>query len=440
MSRFREVKRVKRMTRIIACAVLVVGLLAGLPGPGAAASYDLKGKTVTFVGWWDYLDKFAPGKEREGRIQEAEKKFNCKIVAKPLNWDDYTSLLMTRLLSGDSEYVWLMNHNFFWQLAARDAFCPLDKVLPQSYYKSLPKARQGAVKVMSHGGNTYGFGSYGNILGCLRFMAYNKTMFEREGFPDAQKLYEQGKWDWDHCLDIANKATKDLDGDGNPDQWGLSSLWHWGVALSNDGKLTRADSKGRPIFTGDEINVTEGMAMYLDLYEKYKVCLDDDWGGDQFVAGKVAMQPLEFWRFEFIGPKMKDRWGIVPVPKGPRAADYRYPNLQLESLVLPANSKDPKAFVALADFLFTAEDHDNDISGSIKAGCPDRVSAEIVKRGVENWKGEMYDLNLGAVAGQVWSDALMAWLNGEKSAAVAMKEVKPAIQTAINDFFAPKKK
>lgn len=428
------------MSWIADCAALVVALVTGFAWPGAAASYHLKGKTVTFVGWWNLLDKFEPGKEREGGLEEAERKLNCRIEVKPLNLDDYTSLLMTRLLSGDSEYdVWLMNHDFFWQLAARDAFYPLNKVLPQSYYKNLPKARQGAVKVMSHGGNTYGFGSYGNILGCLRFMAYNKTMFEREGFEDAQKLYDEGKWDWDHVLDIVQKATRDLDGDGNPDQWGTSSLWHWGVVLSNDGKLTRADSKGRPIFTGDEINVTEGMDMYLDLYEKYKVCLDGDWGGDQFVAGKVAMQPLEFWRFEHIGPNMKDRWGIVPVPKGPRAAAYRYPNLQLESLVLPANAKNPEALVAVADFLFTAEDHDNDISGSIKKGCPDRKSADIVQQGVDNWKGEMCDLSLGAVAGQVWSDALMAWINGEKSAAVAMKEVKPAIQAAINDFFTPKK-
>jgi multiple sugar transport system substrate-binding protein len=65
---------------------------------------------------------------------------------------------------------------------------------------------------------------------------YNKTMLERAGLKDP---WADGKGDWtiDDLFTLAKAVTRDLDGDGVPDQWGLSAAF--GVSEAGPWTWTR---------------------------------------------------------------------------------------------------------------------------------------------------------------------------------------------------------
>ena len=70
------------------------------------------------------------------------------------------------------------------------------------------------------------------------FYAFNKELCENAGYP-AEVLYQavrDGEWTYEMMLEIARKISKDTDGDGAPDIWGLSltgagdEIWSNGAA------------------------------------------------------------------------------------------------------------------------------------------------------------------------------------------------------------------
>ncbi|MCG8512732.1 MAG: extracellular solute-binding protein [Halanaerobiales bacterium] len=411
--------------------LLVVVIWAGLVQAYDFKGIDLQGETITVVSWHDVLKDIE--RDYPGRIAEAEEKFNCKLEYVGIHWDDYAEGLMNRLLAGDSVYdFWKVNHNFFWELFSQKAFYPVSEIVPAAYYPTLPPPHQSIIDNLSYQGVRYGFSSYGSLLGSMRFVAWNKDMFEREGLPDLYELYRTGQWTWDQALEIAKKTTRDTDGDGNNDQWGWSTVWSFDLGFSNDARLTK-EINGQRVFTYDQQPALEALASYYQWQYIDKVVLSGDWGGDNFKAGTVAMQPLEFWRIEFMNKDFNFDFGIVPMPKGPSASRYGYPHVSMETMVLPANSRAAKEIVAVADFLFQAEDYYYGLEKSIAKNVPDRTAVEVVKEGMKSWDGEI--LMFGAALPDEWSDAFRSIMDGEKTPAAAMAEIKGKVQVNLDQLF-----
>lgn len=417
-------------------SILVFALLVVMVFAGAVQAYDFKGidlqgKTVRIASWHNVLEDLE--RDYPGRIAEAEKKFNCKIEYVSIHWDEYSEGLMNRLLAGDSNYdIWKVNHNFFWELFTQDAFYPVSEVVPASYYITLPAPHQSVMDTLSHNGTKYGFSAYGNLLGAMRFVAWNKDMFEREGLPDLYELYKSGEWTWDQAIEIAKKATKDSDGDGENDQWGWSTIWSFDLAFANGARLTK-EIDGKRVFTYDQQPALEALGTYYQWQYIDKVVLSGDWGGDNFKAGTVAMQPLEFWRIDMMNEDFEFDFGIVPMPKGPSASRYGYPQLSMETMVLPANSENAKGLVAVADFLFQSEDYYGNMQKTIADNAPDRIAAKVIIEGMKEWNGDI--LMFGAAIPDEWSDAFQAIMNGEKTPAAAMAEIKGKVQINLDEMF-----
>jgi multiple sugar transport system substrate-binding protein len=103
-------------------------------------------------------------------------------------------------------------------------------------------------------GNTYGvFFSGKYIFDNQIFVAYNKSLAEREGLPNLAELYKNGQWTWDKFIELAAQVTKDTNGDGTVDQYGfcydpsgygLSFLVSTGVpSITEDFKVNYSDPK-----------------------------------------------------------------------------------------------------------------------------------------------------------------------------------------------------
>ena len=146
---------------------------------------------------------------------------------------------------------------------------------------------------------------------------YNKSMFDEAGETYPADLFDQGEWDWDKMLEVAQNLTLDSNRDGTPEQYGLSFgepellLFTTGkhlITFMPDG--TARNNIGSP-------EVARAVA-YLSLIhispDPFKAF------GDGSVAMCVAHRGLaREWCVKMI---KADNLGVAPLPRDPDADQY----------------------------------------------------------------------------------------------------------------------
>ena len=195
---------------------------------------------------------------------------------------------------------------------------------------------------------------------------YNKEIIHNEGLPDPFTLQEEGKWTWEKFAEIAQKATKDIDGDGINDQWGLAIQGHnlfSPLILSNDANIIEIDETGKATLTLDDPKAIEALQFFADLHNKYKVVMPvidaDDWheAPRNFSKGKVAFFFGQGWDGQDFRKAMDRDYGLVFMPKGPKALDYIVPvQNEAKIYVMPKHAKYPKEAAMIFEKLFSFND------------------------------------------------------------------------------------
>ena len=171
-------------------------------------------------------------------------------------------------------------------------------------------------------------------------MYYNRDILRRDGVA----IPEDG-WTWDDLLEACRKTTKDRDGDGFVDQWGLSLtqwlqaltpwLWQGGAAiLSKDRSRSVINSPAtvRALTFLKRILHEEKLASFDATYEAQMT-------QGLFQAGAAAFYgPVGYWevyRFQHI----RDfEWDVVPLPRDKVGAT----TIALRSYVVPSRTRHPQ--------------------------------------------------------------------------------------------------
>lgn len=127
---------------------------------------------------------------------------------------DYSKRLAADLAAGNPADVVLINYRRYASLAAKGALEPVNDYLakssiihPEDFYAEATTPFTWAGKLMC---------IPQNISSLVVF--YNKNLFDQ-----ASLAYPKDDWSWDDFLNTALKLTKDLDGDGVTDQYGLGT-------------------------------------------------------------------------------------------------------------------------------------------------------------------------------------------------------------------------
>jgi len=87
-------------------------------------------------------------------------------------------------------------------------------------------------------------------------------------------LQENGDWTWEKFAEIAQMATRDEDGDGENDLWGLAIQGHnlySPLILSNNANIINFDENGRAIYALDDPNAIEALQFFEDLHNNIKL-------------------------------------------------------------------------------------------------------------------------------------------------------------------------
>jgi multiple sugar transport system permease protein len=151
-------------------------------------------------------------------------------------------------------------------------------------------------------------------------MYVNRSLLAAEGLE-----LPRDDWTWEELVRIARRVTRDLDGDGEPDQFGVS-LTQWLQAVSpwiwqNGGRLI--DEEGRIAL--HEPAAVGAIDFLQGLLHRERIASDDATFANQlsvglFQAGKVAFYgPVGFWETYRFREIEAFEWDYHPLPRGERA-------------------------------------------------------------------------------------------------------------------------
>ena len=291
---------------------------------------DLGGRTIKFGAWFDTTPKAGSSEIGDKLIEvmnDLQQKCNFKMEYINIPYEEYAQKVSASVMAGDP--VFDIGHiedgMFFPGLVTKGYLFPVSDL--KEFDFSNPKWNQFTKEASTYSGKVYGFQTEKTYPRTMIY--FNKNIFEKEGIPSPYELQRNGQWDWEKMLEIAKKTTKDVNSDGINDQWGLSGIdIAWMFVYSNNGELIRNDD-GKPRFGLTEENSLEALQFYQDLAVKHKVFevnpdgAEWDYAMQQFKDGKTAMFAGAWWMAgSNFKDNMKDDYGVLMFPKGPKADKY----------------------------------------------------------------------------------------------------------------------
>jgi multiple sugar transport system substrate-binding protein len=310
------------------------------PGASAAVGYSGPPATIEYAIWGDPAEIGA-----QTAIAEAFMTANPAVTVKVSvsDWDAYWDKLQTGIAGGAAPDVFAMDGPLFPDYQSRDVLLDLKPFIDRDGYDLTQLADQGVADFTTPGGQ---FGLPRDLNTVVLY--YNKTMFDAAGLP-----YPDESWDWAKLVEVGKKLTKDANGDGTPDQWGLytettdmenfylSAIWQaGGDVLAPDGKST--------VLGTDQ--AAAGVQFLQDLIWKDRIMADPAVfadTGDAFEQGLAAMESNGSWLVGTHTAAGID-FGVAPLPKGPAG---RFTSVNPTGAVVYKGTKSPDAAWAFVKYL-----------------------------------------------------------------------------------------
>lgn len=162
-----------------------------------------------------------------------------------------------------------------------------------------------------------------------KLMFVNQSILKKEGLAIPDK-----EWTWDDFFEICQKVTKDTDGNGTIDQFGVVG-YTWKEAFDSNG-IRLFNQKGTECyFAGDNV---ETALIFLEKLEElgngYNATTKD------FDLGNVVFQPMSFSEYRAYKPyplSIKKYssfdWECIPMPSGPNGENIS----ALDTLLISIN-------------------------------------------------------------------------------------------------------
>jgi len=351
------------LKRTMIMALAALALIAAFPVWGQNPA-KVKGMEIIIGNWWaDYeVNTFNPKNENAEKILAQRKKLmaeNGVIIREKAitDWNGMQQKAVISTMSGKPEaHVFLLQPNWAMAMRARGLLAPIPNTIkdPKPVGKGyLPvEFNQPTIDSFTFDGKIYAF-SVGVNLNNFQALFFNKRLFREAGLDPnlPYNMQKDGTWNWANFLDICKKLTRDTNNDGKMDTYAMArdlSTEILDAIISSNG-ATYVDKDPR---TGKFVNATNRpeflealqFAIKLNTEGVLKPRPDNsnwDWYKSEFIDGRVAMRIDESYiacgdAIEL--DRMKDDWGMVLFPKGPKSSTCRvYSRDNL--MVIPATYK-----------------------------------------------------------------------------------------------------
>ncbi len=297
--------------------IISLGLLLSVMSCGRGGKKLEEGKVkIVFMMWGDPEEK----KAVMSYLRAFKKKYP-DIGIKVIHRDSfsYNDKLKTMIAGGSPPDVFYVGMEDFYGYVSKGHLMNLDKFIEKDKKElNLDDFFKEPLDVFKYKGSYYGIAKDFAMM----VLYYNMNLFDRYDLK-----YPDESWDWNKFLNAAKTLTKDLDGDGQIDQYGYIvetwASWYITWVYANGGRLF--DENNVKWVFGVEPYLTrnaEAMQFLADLINKYHVApsitATRNFGTyEAFMRGAVGMCSYGRWaclRFRNI---KKFKWNYAVMPKGP---------------------------------------------------------------------------------------------------------------------------
>jgi multiple sugar transport system substrate-binding protein len=325
---------------------LAVGVALAIPA-GAVQAGDDSG-TVSFMVFGDPAELAA----YQGLVDAFESRtpdIDVELIHIP-DQADYRARLGADFAAGTPADVVLINYRRYAPFAAAGLLEPLEPYLAESALIEESDFYQQALSPFEWNGTLMCIPQ--NLSSLVVY--YNKQLFDEAGLP-----YPSDTWTWDEFLETAKTLTRDLDGDGRTDQFGLGtevSIFRLAPFIwQNGGELV--DSALSPSRLAlDSPEATEAVQWFTDLQKVHHVVPDatEEAAEDsesRFQNGRTAM----FLNSRRGTPTYREisgsDWDVAALPRNREAAGI----LHSDAYCMPTVARDKEATWKFIEFANSAE-------------------------------------------------------------------------------------
>lgn len=251
-------------------------------------------------------------------IEEFEEEYpNAKIkYVSGILKDDYSEWISEHALNGELPDVFMVLPEDFNTFSSVGLLKNLDSLIasddsfhPDEYYSGCYEAGE-----LQNSQYALPYESVPTL------MFVNQTLLEKENIPLPDE-----HWTWDDFYEICRKLTRDTDGDGQIDQFGVYDYsWRHSV-YSNGAGLFSEDGKQCKLMTNSIQNAILFARKIQQLYGYQSPSSED------FDTGKISFRPMTFSEFRTYKPypyKLNKyfnfQWDCIRLPAGPDGENMTY--------------------------------------------------------------------------------------------------------------------
>lgn len=315
------------------------------------------------------------------KVAAFEKKFNCKISLKELEFNKYNQQVTQAMSAGNSYDICFMHGSMFPAAPISNLYNDLT-----DYFSTADITTKNSDKGIDLVKTSYCVWN-GKVTGVCNFSAqypfviyYNKVLFKENDLEDPLELYNAGKWTWSKVKSMGKKVTDAANG-----IYFLSNEFTCGRCAMMCGSSLITVKNGKPVNEYKTEATINGLNLFKSIYTGTAAIgrrsdNSTDKYGD-FIKGSVFMTNEESPKYSIIAEsaskstafnKNKDNVGIVPMPLDNSNKSKAYPCGNMTAVCSGAGSSDPRVAVAWAKFCSTYSDPVTDkfdMSASQKELC-----------------------------------------------------------------------
>lgn len=150
----------------------------------------------------------------DAAIEHFKQKYPNVAVDVHAGW---ANVLDTIVAGGLTPDIIIMDYGSIPNLVGKNMLMPIDTFLQKDKEVRIDRFLPGVLDFVSWMNRPVGLPINMSAMGLL----YNMDLFDQAGvaYPDEQ-------WTWDHYVQIGKKLTRDTNGNGNPEQFGIDLRWN----------------------------------------------------------------------------------------------------------------------------------------------------------------------------------------------------------------------
>ena len=293
----------KRFLALLLTVIMSMAMFsfASAEGVDMLGKETLENPNVTIVHYWDITDEVILQ-----AIADFEAKYGGKVTVRACGWNKGAKAIEEAMATNNMfDLVFTEGNARFPGDAVSELYQPIDAYID---YNAFDKA---SLDAFLYKGDHYVFTNYAITSPYL--IIYNKTMFEEEGLETPVELFDKGEWTYAKFIEYKDYFTRDTDGDGELDQWGLAPRYkRQNFGFANDAFVVKEVGNGELAVAIDSPETIQWYEFLTAFNKTNNSCAGD---GDWLLNRTAAM-------YSEAGPSAgvpsaeltTDEFDFVPIP------------------------------------------------------------------------------------------------------------------------------